>query len=130
MFKFLVRVSTRRPLGLLSIGVLIIVIAGIYGATVRSSLSAGGYEAPGGEAAEASTVVADEFRAGEPNLVILVDTPEGPDNAATAEAGQKLTADMSSESGILGAASYWSLGGAPALKAEDDRSAFVLVAVE
>lgn len=130
MFKFLVRVSTRRPLGLLSIGVLIIVIAGIYGATVRSSLSAGGYEAPGGEAAEASTVVADEFRAGEPNLVILVETPEGPDNAATAEAGQKLTADMSSESGILGAASYWSLGGAPALKAEDDRSALVLVAVE
>lgn len=130
MFTFLTKLTTLRSRWVLGAGILICVIAAGYGATVQSSLSSGGYEAPGGEAAAASEVIARDFQAGEPNLVILVETPGGPDETRTAEVGQRLTGVMNEQAGTLGAASYWSLGAVPGLRAEDNSSALILVALD
>ena len=129
MFTTLTHWATRRAPRVLLVSFLFCVVAGVIGSTVQSHLSSGGYEAPGGEAATASEILSDKFSAGEPNLVVLVDTPAGPDDPSTQQIGAELTARLAEHPGVSGAASYWSLAGAPALKATDDSSALILATV-
>ena len=116
-----------RRVGLITI--VLCVVAAAYGAMVQERLSAGGYEAPGGDAAAASQILAESFHAGEPNLVVLVRTPDGPDDEETAAAGQRLTEALNDHPAVSGAASYWSLGSVAPLKASDDSSALVLATI-
>src|ERR1700712_2942070 len=99
----------RRRRLVLGVALLFCVVAAALGATVSSKLSAGGYAVPGGESASASALLSNEFATGEPNLVLLVETPNGADDEQTAQAGAALTAKVAAIPGVQQAASYWSL---------------------
>ncbi|GAA1927087.1 MMPL family transporter [Streptantibioticus ferralitis] len=130
MFKKLAALASRRSRLLLGISLLFCVVAGGIGATVSTKLSTGGYDVPGSESAQASSVLNKDFGAGEPNLVALVGTPHGADDADTAAKGARLTAELAAQPGVQGAASYWSLDRAPSLRAANGRSALVLVSLK
>jgi RND superfamily putative drug exporter len=96
---------------------------------VSPHLSAGGYEVPEGDSAHASHILAQKFKTGEPNLIVLVRTPLGADDPETATSGLALTRQLAAEPGVEAAVSYWSLGRVPVLRSETGDSALVLVSL-
>jgi RND superfamily putative drug exporter len=119
-------VSKRRRL-VLGLALLFCVVAAALGGTVSAKLSAGGYAVPGGQSATASAMLSSQFATGEPNLVLLVETPDGADDTQTAQSGAALTAEVAAMPGVQQAASYWSLGRVPVLRSLDGDSALLLV---
>ncbi|MCC5950665.1 MAG: MMPL family transporter [Acidimicrobiia bacterium] len=110
--------------------------AGAIGADVANSLSSGGFSAPGAESTVAREVIEDRFGADAPNLVLLARPDPGTTDAATTvdvttirDAGLALTDRLAAEEGVADVISYWSLGGAPPLAADDRRSALVLASI-
>ncbi|MEU5976242.1 MMPL family transporter [Streptomyces sp. NPDC047315] len=118
--------ARRRRLVLVS-ALIAVIVAVPFGADVESRLSEGGITSPGSEAARADALLNTEFSAGSPHLVFVVKAPGSVDGPEVARQGERLTAELAAERGVVQAASYWSLGRAEPLRAEDGRSALVLV---
>ncbi|HWH29752.1 MAG TPA: MMPL family transporter, partial [Mycobacteriales bacterium] len=102
------------------------VLAGAVGGSVAANLSAGGFDDPDAESAAATRLLETEFRAGAPNLTLLVTAAGGSvDDPAVAAAGRQLTAQLAAEEGVLQVVSYWTTQ-APSLKSEGGDRALVL----
>lgn len=102
-------------------------IAGAVGGGVADRLVSGGFEDPEAESTRAASLLDEEFDAGTPNLVAVVDAGTSVDDPAAAAAGRDLTQALAAEDGVAEAASYWTLGGAPPLRSTDGTRALVLV---
>lgn len=126
MFTKLAALATRRRKLVLALSLLFCVVAGGLGASVSAMLSTGGYDVPGSQSTQANDILSKRFGTGEPNLVLLVTTPEGADHAGTARRGTALTKKLAAEPGVQEAVSYWTLGKAPSLLRENGGSALVL----
>ncbi|MFI2029023.1 MMPL family transporter [Streptomyces buecherae] len=130
MFNKLAALATGRRKLVLILCLLFCVVAGGLGGSVSSKLSSGGYEVPDAESTKASKALTDRFGTGEPNLVLLVRTPQGADQAQTARKGAELTRKLGDEPGVQSAGSYWTLGKDPSLRSEKSDSALVLAHLE
>ncbi|GAA4681521.1 membrane protein [Phytohabitans rumicis] len=102
------------------------VVAAVPAATVLPTLGTAGFFAPGDESAQADRALEERFPAGPPNLVLLVTTPAGVQDAAAVRAGEALTARLSGTPGVGPATSYWTAGRPDALRSADGREALVL----
>ena len=101
-------------------------VAGIFGGSVATKLSNGGFDDPKVESSLTKTLIEETFGAGSPNLVLLVRATSGSvDDPATQAAGAALTKELSEEPGVAGVASYWTLQ-APPLKSTRGDQALVL----
>ena len=73
----------------------------------------------------------DQFSAGQPDLVFLLEAEVGDVDAAEAvAAGTAFTERLAAEDGVTQAISYWSLGSPPPLRSTDGSEAIVLVQVD
>jgi RND superfamily putative drug exporter len=118
-------VARRR--WVLIVGLLAIFAAGAFGADVASKLSSGGFEVQSSDSAKATKLLDEQFGAGEPNVILLVRADNGTvDDPATAAAGQRVTDELATANRVSDVVSYWSLGSAPPLRADDASSALVL----
>ncbi|TCC31862.1 MMPL family transporter [Kribbella speibonae] len=121
-------VRRRRAVVLLSLVLTVLVLAVAAGALNALSLSR--IADPAAESDRARRVLADQFRTGPPNLAFLVTAQTGTvDEPAVRAAGVGLTNDIARQSGVAGAASYWSRADSPALRSKDSRQALILVHV-
>ncbi|MGW1219201.1 MMPL family transporter [Streptomyces californicus] len=119
------RFVTARPrLALLS-ALVITALAVFAGSGVADRMGSGGWQAPDAESTYASEVLAREFPASQPNLLLLVDSGsasvDDPDVAA--EAG-RLAKRLDAEPGVSGVGSYWATR-SPALRSEDGHEAII-----
>jgi putative drug exporter of the RND superfamily len=127
MFTRLASWIVRRRKVVLIAALAWFVLAGVVGGGVAKHLSSGGFSDPGAESARATNLLRDRFRAGDPNVIVLVTAKSGNvDSHAVAAAGQALTQRLSHEPNVIQANSYWSLGSPPPLKSKDGRQALVL----
>ncbi|MGW0768600.1 MMPL family transporter [Streptomyces sp. NPDC002676] len=126
MFNKLAALATGRRKLVLWLGLLFCVVAGGLGGAVNAKLSSGGYEVPDAPSTQANKILGERFGTGEPNLVLLVKTPKGPDDPATAAKGAELTKKLAAEEGVEEAASYWTLDKAPSLRAKKSDSVLLL----
>jgi putative drug exporter of the RND superfamily len=109
--------------------VIFIAVAGALGGSVASKLSNGGFDDPTSESAKTKALIAEQFGAGTPNLVLLVRSNAGTvDTPRAATAGLELTKELAAVEGVSGVASYWSLQAAP-LKSTDGTEALVLARI-
>ncbi len=123
--------AVRRRRWILGITVIAAVAAGVFGGSVTGMLSTGGFTDPTAESQEAETLLEERFRAGNPNMILLVTADAGTvDDPAVAQAGAALTQRLAAEPGIQLAVSYWTLGSAPPLRSTDSRQALVLARIE
>lgn len=123
------RFITRRRRLVLVLAALFTAIAGMLGGGVAGKLSAGGFEDPSSPSARARTIVEERFGGGVPNLVLVTTAADGSvDSAASAAAGQALTARLAAEPGVANVVSYWSLQ-APPLRSEQGDRALVLARI-
>ena len=118
----------RRRL-VLALTVLFVVIAGAFGGAVASKLKSGGFDDPKAEATRALQGIADAF-GGQPDVVLLVETPSGVDTATATRDGLALTQRAARDPHLSGVGSYWSLGKPAALRSTNGKSALLLAKLE
>ena len=106
-------------------------LAALYGGGVHSKLSTGGFADPGAESSRAAEAVAREFpQSGQSDFVIVVTATSGTVNdARIGAAGDRITKRLSSSTGVLTAASYWSLGKLEQLRSRDSRQALIIASL-
>ena len=116
----------RRRIVMVAAVALVALAAGL-GAGVADRLTGGGFEDPSAESTVASRLVEERFGSGAPNVVLLVRAVDGTvDDPAVAEVGRMVSDELAGLDGVEDVASYWSLGGATPLRADDASSALVL----
>ncbi|MFD7423860.1 MMPL family transporter [Streptomyces californicus] len=119
------RFVTARPRLALLAALVITALTVFAGSGVADRMGSGGWQAPDAESTYASEVLAREFPASQPNLLLLVDSGsasvDDPDVAA--EAG-RLAKRLDAEPGVSGVGSYWATR-SPALRSEDGHEAII-----
>ena len=119
----------RRRLVLVVSGVFLLA-AGALGSGAFGVLEDGGFEDPDAESTRAADAVEEHFDAGAPNLVLLTRSSTGDvDDPLAIVDGTTLTDVLAERPGVSEVVSYWSLGGAPALRSDDGDEALVLARV-
>ena len=130
MFYALATSVTRWRIAILVAAVVLLGVAGVFGGSVASQLSSGGFDDPGSESAQARRQLDIIFGTGDPNLVLLVTAKDGgADDPAVAAAATRLTAELAAEPDVAQAVSYWTLGTPPPLRSRDGASALVLARI-
>ncbi|WP_097871159.1 MMPL family transporter [Streptomyces sp. rh34] len=119
------RFVTARPRLALLAALVITALAVFAGSGVADRMGSGGWQAPDAESTYATEVLAREFPASQPNLLLLVDSGSATvdDPAVTAEAA-RLVERLRAEPGISGIGSYWETA-SPALRSEDGHEAVI-----
>ncbi|WP_228973503.1 MMPL family transporter [Streptomyces sp. DH12] len=132
MLTRLARLAINRPKWVLVGALLVVVVCGVFGASVTDRLKAGGYTSPDSQSARATKLINEHFDGAQPNLIVAVTTDAGADSAAARAAGAEITRWMGERDDIEGVQSYWSLGpgAGAALRSEDGDSALVTARID
>ena len=126
-FQRLGAALVRRRRIVIVAAVVLVALAGAAGAGVADRLTGGGFEDPASESVRAAELVEQRFGSGEPNVVLLVEATGGTvDDPAVVAVGRAVTDELAATAGLEDVVSYWSLGAAPPLRADDGSSALVL----
>ncbi|WP_229076604.1 MMPL family transporter [Actinoplanes sp. DH11] len=125
-----VRLVTRRPKSVLFTALLLAVVAIAFSGDLIGALKTGGFDDPRSESVRGRELLAEHFRAADPNLVVLVAKPGGSvdDEDVRAVAGQ-VTGVLGSTGGVTVVGSYWS-GRAPQLAGARRDSGLILARVD
>jgi RND superfamily putative drug exporter len=128
MFAGLGRFIVRRKKSVLIIFIIGILAAGGVGSLAFSKLDSGGYSDLGSESAKAYEYLTEKFKVQEPAAILVIDTQNRTvnDPAVVTEAAA-LEAKVKAVAGVDRTLSYWTTGGAPAMKAADDKAAFLFI---
>ena len=81
MLQRIAHLAIAAPRRIIAIAALVMVAAGIFGIPVAKSLSAGGFQDPTSESAQATKLLVDKFGQGDMDLVISVTSDAGAQGA-------------------------------------------------
>jgi putative drug exporter of the RND superfamily len=123
----LARGTTAHRKGIVVATGLLVVVAALFGGSVESHLSEGGFDAPSEQSVHAANVLAAEFHNGSDNVVLLVRASTGTvDSAAVAAAGRALTTRLAAQPHMANVMSYWSLDSVPLLRTSNRTEALIV----
>ncbi|AZG45029.1 MMPL family transporter [Gordonia insulae] len=128
----LTRFILKMPRAVLGVAFLVLILAGLYGATAAQHLLAGGYSDPGSESSRADRVLEETFDRGGLQVVVKLDGPAGMNMATdptAREVGTGIVGELETvdhvQRPIL---SVWQNPDlAPALVSEDSSSALIVL---
>jgi len=127
MFEKLGHTLVRRRKAVLALFFVILIGAGASSAGLFPRLNAGGYNDPSSQSAKADAYVTSTFHQKDPALALVVDSKNSVSDATTVADATALEKAVAAESGVTKTVSYWSTGGAPALKSKDGRAGYLFV---
>ena len=127
MFDKLGSVIVAKSKLIFVIYLIAVVLAGGIGSAVFGKLDSGGYSDPNSDSAKAFTYLTDIFKVKDPAVVLVVETKDGITNPSAIASATKLENQIKTEPGVDSTLSYWSAGGAPALKSTDGKSAYLFI---
>ena len=127
MFDKLGSVIVAKSKLIFVIYLIAVVLAGGIGSAVFGKLDSGGYSDPNSDSAKAFTYLTDVFKVKDPAVVLVVETKDGITNPSAIASATKLENQIKTEPGVDSTLSYWSAGGAPALKSTDGKSAYLFI---
>ena len=105
----------------------LILLSTIWGFQAFGGLKAGGYDDPGSDSARVVTILKDDFKQNQPEVVILADFADGADMPASAITGKHLVADLESYAGVQKVTSYYTLGSPVSLRSDDGKAVYFFV---
>ena len=100
------------------------------GGGVARSLSSGGFEDPTSEAVVAADILAEDFGATPPAIILVIGSERGVDDLNVVTAAAELLARVEAEPDVTAVTSYWGLGSPPSLSSDDGRRALAFVSLE
>lgn len=125
------RFASNRPRAVLYGALLIGILCIAVGWSAPAHLKTGGFAPPGTESAEVSALLSKSFPSAAPNIVLLLDAPEGIESPAARSAGARLTDQLRARHDIDAVESYWTVPVdlKQALRSGDGRGGLILAHV-
>jgi putative drug exporter of the RND superfamily len=126
--------AIAAPRRIVAIAALVMVACGIFGIPVAKSLSAGGFQDPTSESAQATQLLVDKFGQGDMELVISV-TDDGAADGAQSPAARAVATDIAAQlqaSPYVGQlTSAWTApqSAAPALVSKDGKTGLIVAGI-
>ncbi|WP_307534306.1 MMPL family transporter [Streptomyces sp. V3I8] len=120
--------SRFRAHAILAVAALCVLLCALVATMTSDRLTAGGMYPPSAASVRAERVLGTEFRAGDPDVLLLVeprDAGQPVDAPAVVAAGRELTGAVRRAGPVHFVSSFW--GGNPAMRAGDGRSAVIAV---
>ena len=127
MFAKLGSAIVARKKLIFGVYLIAVILAGVIGSAVFGKLDSGGYSDPKSDSAKAFEYLTDVFKIKDPAVVLVVETKDGITNPNAISSVTKLETEIKAEPGVGSTLSYWSAGGAPALKSSDGKSAYLFI---
>lgn len=117
-------IKRRRPV--LLIGLMLVVVAGIFGTAIFENVDTGGFDDETSESWKGAEALAEQFKQQDPNLVLVVDAKGRSINDQEAfSQGSDLTRRLSAEKQVVDVVSYFNTQ-SPALKSSDGTKALIV----
>src|SRR5689334_8490125 len=107
------------------------VACGIFGIPVAKHLSAGGFQDPTSESAQATKLLVDKFGQGDMELLISVTSDQGAQGAAARDVGTDITDQLKASPYVGQLASAWTAppSAAPALLSRDGKTGLIVAGI-
>ncbi|HXO57923.1 MAG TPA: MMPL family transporter, partial [Mycobacterium sp.] len=107
MLQRIARLAIAAPRRILSVAILVLVAAAVFGIPAAKSLSAGGFQDPASESAQAIKLLTDKFGQSDQQLVILLTAPDGAQSAQARSVATDIVAQVQGSSGVYNVVSAW-----------------------
>ncbi|MFE3191113.1 MMPL family transporter [Nocardia sp. NPDC059240] len=128
------RFAMARPRAVLVAALLLMLICGGFGATVKDHMVGGGYLTDSLESVQANDFITKNFPGGNPNLIVMVSGDGGVNSPDVRAEAQRVTDTLGNDPNVTGVQSYWTnlttrSDLATALKSKDGRRGLILATV-
>ncbi|MFE3544223.1 MMPL family transporter [Nocardia sp. NPDC059177] len=132
MLTRIAHAAVARPRLVVAVALLLMVLSGAIGATVHSHMKSGGFVTADLDSVQASQYLSEHFPGSEPNYVLLVTAPDGPDSPAARAAADQAIAELRTHDWVSGVQSYWEARPdlRQALVSNDNQQALILASIE
>ena len=127
MFERLGHTLVRRRKAVLALFIVILIAGGASSSFLIPRLDNGGYNDPNSDSVKAASYLASTFHVKDPALALVVQSTNSVTDPTTAADALSLEKAIAQESGVTKTLSFWSAGGAPALKSIDGKSGYLFV---
>jgi uncharacterized membrane protein YdfJ with MMPL/SSD domain len=107
MLQRIARLAIVAPRRILAVAFLVLVAAAVFGIPVAKSLSAGGFQDPSSESAQAVKLLTEKFGQSDQQLVLLVTAPGGAASDQARRVGTDIVAQVRRSPGVFNVASAW-----------------------
>ena len=107
MLREIATLAIRWPRRILAIAALLMVVTGIFGASIANHLSADGFQDPNSESAQAARLLMEKFGQSDQSLLITVTDPAGATSAGATAAGAEIVGRLDASPYVLSVTSPW-----------------------
>jgi RND superfamily putative drug exporter len=107
MLHRIARLAIAGPRRIIAAAVLVLVAAAVFGLPVAKSLSAGGFQDPASESAQAIKLLTDKFGQSDQQLIILVTAPAGAQSEQARSVATDIVAQVQESDGVYDVVSAW-----------------------
>ena len=123
--------AIAAPRRIIAVAALVMVACGIFGIPVARHLSAGGFQDPTSESAQATKMLADKFGQGDMELLITVTSADGAQAPATRSVGTDIAEQLKASPYVAEMNSAWtaSASAAPALISKDGKTGLIVAGI-
>jgi len=123
--------AIAAPRRIIAIALLVMVACGIFGIPVAKHLSAGGFQDPTSESAQATKLLVDKFGQGDMELLITVTSDAGAQGTAARAVGTDIADQLKASPYVGEVTSAWTgpASAAPALMSKDGKTGLIVAGI-
>jgi RND superfamily putative drug exporter len=123
--------AIAAPRRIIAVAVLVMVACGIFGIPVAKHLSAGGFQDPTSESAQATKLLVDKFGQGDMDLIISVTSDAGAQSPAARAVGTDIASQLEASPYVADVTSVWTApqSAAPALISKDGNTGLIVAGI-
>jgi RND superfamily putative drug exporter len=123
--------AIAAPRRIIAIALLVMVACGIFGIPVAKHLSAGGFQDPTSESAQATKLLVNKFGQGDMELLISVTSDRGAQGTAARAVGTDIADQLKASPYVGDVTSAWTApaSGAPALISKDGKTGLIVAGI-
>jgi RND superfamily putative drug exporter len=123
--------AIAAPRRIIAVALLVMVTCGIFGIPVAKHLSAGGFQDPTSESAQATKLLVDKFNQGDMELLISVTSMDGAQSPAARAVGTDIAAQLQASPYVGEVTSVWTApqSAAPALISKDGDTGLIVAGI-
>ncbi len=120
--------ALAAPRRVVAVAALVMAGAAMFGMSVVSSLTSGGFQDPTSESSRANDILTDTFGRGDVQLLFTVTHPEGTDNADARAVAQQIVDRIADDPNVVSVASLWTSPpqAADSLRSVDGRTGLIV----
>ncbi|MBE1552570.1 RND superfamily putative drug exporter [Mycobacterium sp. OAS707] len=131
MLQRIALLAIAAPRRIIAVALLVMVACGIFGIPVAKHLSAGGFQDPTSESAQATKLLVDKFGQGDMELLISVTSGAGAQGAAARAVGTDIVDQLKASPYVGDVTSVWTApeSAAPALMSKDGKTGLIVAGI-